>query len=237
LLEAEASIEIVGECITGAETVGAIQRASPHVVLLDVGMPELDGFQVLQTLGHNPLPAIIFVTAHAQFAIRAFEAAAIDYLLKPFDRDRLQKALGRAREIVQRGHVQPPVEKIVDLLGELQVRSKLAERFAVRLGRRILFVKPEEIDWIRSANNYSELHVGEHVYLLRQTLAELERQLARSQFVRVSRSLMVNADRIQELRAKSHGDYRLLLKGGPELTGSRNYRVELNRLIGRTSAF
>lgn len=233
LLTAEPSIDIVGECATGPETLDAIRQGAPQVVLLDIQLPELNGFEVIHSLRPDRVPVIVFVTAHDRFALRAFEAHAADYLLKPFDRDRFRQALARARERAESRTHQPSPGEIRALIEALQPSRKAVERFAVRYGKRIVFVKPAEIDWIQSADNYSELHTGDQVYLLRQTLTDLVSQLPPSQFVRISRSLMVNVDRIQEVRAKSHGDYHVRLKGGPELTGSRNYRAELLKLIGR----
>lgn len=233
LLEEEPGIEIVGECSTGSETVRAIQRDSPHLVLLDIGMPELDGFEVIRAVGTERLPAIVFVTAHDRFALRAFEAHAADYLLKPFDRERLQKALDRARDITRRRGAYQPVEELLGLVAGLKALPRTVERFAIRTGGRIVFVAPEEIDWIQSANNYSEFHVGSTVHMLRKTLGALERQLPPAKFVRISRSHMVNIDRIKEVRPKSHGDYSVVAPDGTELPGSRNYRDRLQGLLGK----
>jgi two-component system LytT family response regulator len=224
LLQEEPGVEIVGECATGTETVKAIQNESPHLVLLDVRMPELDGFEVIRALGVGRLPTIIFVTAHDEFALRAFEAHAADYLLKPFDRERFQKALCRAREIALRGGENNLVDELLGVIAALKTPPQAVERFAIRSGGRIVFVKPGEIEWIRSADNYSELHVGGTVHLLRQTLAALEQQLPPIKFVRISRSLMVNVDHIKEFRPKSHGDYLVVLYDGIKLSASRNYR-------------
>ena len=235
LLEAEPGIDIVAECATGTETVLAIQKERPDLVLLDVCMPEMDGFDVIQTLGADHLPAIIFVTAHDRFALRAFEANAADYLLKPFDRDRFRKALGRGRERIKRNAPSHSMAEVMDLLRGLKKSSKIATRFAIRLGGRIVVVKPEEIEWIQGAGNYSELHVGPAVHLLRGSLAELEEQLSPARFIRISRSIIVNVDQIRELRPKSHGDYVVVLRDGKMLSATRNHREKLLRWLEGTS--
>ena len=234
LLEAEPGIDIVAECSTGTETVLAIQKERPDLVLLDVRMPEMDAFEVIAALGVNHLPAIIFVTAHDQFALRAFEANAADYLLKPFDHDRFQEALQRGRERAKRNAQSHSMAEVIKLLAGLKKPSKTAQRFAIRLGGRILVVKPDEIDWIQGAGNYSELHVGSAVHLLRGTLAELEEQLSPTKFIRISRSLIVNVDRIREIRAKSHGDYVVVLRDGKNLSATRNHRETLLRWLDGT---
>ena len=235
LLEAEPGIHIVAECATGTETVLAIREERPDLVLLDVRMPEMDAFEVIRTLGNDHLPAIIFVTAHDQFALRAFEANAADYLLKPFDRDRFRKALHRGRERAKRNTQSHSAAEVIKLLAELKKPSKIARRFAIRLGERIFVVKPDEIDWIQGAGNYSELHVGSAVHLLRGTLADLEEQLSPTRFIRISRSLIVNVDRIQEIRAKSHGDYVVVLRDGKTLSATRNHREKLLRWLDGTA--
>ena len=233
-LMAEPDVQIVGECATGPEALAAIRSQAPDLVLLDVRMPDLDGFEVLRSLGDEPSPIVIFVTAHDRFALQAFEAQAMDYLLKPFDRERFRKAISRARALVQSNRSGDPVEKLRGAVEELAAARRPVERFAIRSGGRILVVKPEEIDWIRCADNYSELHVGEVVHLLRQTLGALEEQLQGSGFVRISRSLMVNGNRIREIRSKTHGDYLVVLLDGTELGASRNYRGALARLLGKS---
>ena len=231
MLEAEPGVDIVAECATGAETVLAIRKQRPDLVWLDVRMPEMDAFEVIRTLGNDHLPAIIFVTAHDQFALRAFEANAADYLLKPFDHDRFRKALRQGRERVKRNAQSDSLTEVINLLAGLNKPSKIARRFAIRLGGRIIVVKPEEIDWIQGAGNYSELHVGPALHLLRGTLAELEQQLSPTRFIRISRSLIVNVDRIQEIRAKSHGDYVVVLRDGKNLSATRNHRETLLRWL------
>lgn len=235
LLKAESGIEIVGECGTGRETVQSIRKESPDLVFLDVQMPELDGFEVLNALGAE-LPIIIFVTAHERHAVRAFEAHAADFLLKPFDRKRFQLALSRGQEKArddQRRLTSQQLSEIVDICNAPAARP--VERLSVKSVGKITLVKIEDIDWIQGANNYAELHVGNATHLLRQTLGSLQEQLAGSQIVRISRSTMVNLDRVVELAPKSHGDYYVALRNGTRLTVSRSHRKDLERLLGSVS--
>jgi two-component system LytT family response regulator len=206
-LHAEEHTEIVAECGTGTETLDAITTTSPDLVFLDVRMPELDGFAVLERLGDNRPPAIIFVTAHHEFAVRAFEIAAIDYLLKPFDRDRFRVAFSRARTRLERGATGPASETTF-----LAGRHKSTERVAVRLQGRIFFVSTKDIDWLNAADNYVQLHVGKASHFLRSTLTSLITQLPPNQFLRINRSHLVNVDRIKEIRSKTHGDFIVHLR-------------------------
>ncbi len=225
-LRAEPRIEIVAECASGKETVNAIRENSPDLVFLDVKMPELDGFGVLEALSGTRLPAIIFVTAHDQFAVRAFEEHAVDYLLKPFDQQRFQTALQRARKRLQN------TSSLSDLLTRFAARRKPLERVTVRSGDRIKLVNVAEIDWISAADNYVEMHVGKTVHLLRMTITALAQQLPQNQFVRISRSALVNSECIKEIRCKAHGDYVVHLHNGARLTGTRTYRRNLAGLLG-----
>ena len=232
-LQAEPEVEIVGECSNGRETVEAIQENSLDVIFLDVRMPELDGFEVIGAVGAEHLPVIVFVTAHDQFALRAFEAHAADYLLKPFSRERFQEALRRARAIVQGKRKHQTMDQVMGLVENLKGFDKPLERLAVKTSGRVLLVKVTEIDWIRGADNYAELHVGKSAHLLRQKVANLERQLPSNQFLRINRSLIVNLDRIKEFRTKSHGDCLVVLHDHTQLPVSRKYRGKLDEVMGR----
>jgi two-component system LytT family response regulator len=228
LLEAEAHVEIVAECGTGPETVNAIQQTSPDLIFLDVKMPELDGFGVLSKLKGVSVPVVVFVTAHDQFAARAFDVQAVDYLVKPFDRQRFRTAFARARERVQHGQV---VEKTHQLVSSLAQPSKEVQRIVVRSAGRISFVQIDEINWICAADNYAELHLDKTSHFLRTTMAALMEQLPRGRFLRISRSQIINVERIKEIRPKCHGDYYVFLKDGTKLTASRNYRTRLIDLV------
>src|SRR5262249_6127607 len=185
LLERETEIELIGECADGRAAVEAIQKNSPELVFLDIQMPELDGFGVIEAINVEPAPVIVFVTAHDKFALRAFEVHAVDYLLKPFDRERFQTALGRAIERVRHREDQTVQQRQAALLAELRPASKPAERLAVKSAGRVIFVKLSDIDWIEAAHNYVELHVGKESHLLRETLNAIESRLPPDIFVRI----------------------------------------------------
>lgn len=230
LLQGEAEIELVGECADGQAAVEAITRESPELIFLDVQMPELDGFGVLEAVAADPAPVIVFVTAHDKFALRAFEVHAADYLLKPFDRERFKTALTRALERVkqrgQPGQTQPQSA----VLAELKPPARPLERLAVKTGGRVIFVKLEEIDYIEAAHNYVELHVQKQSHLLRETLNSIEARLPADKFVRISRSVMVNIERVKELQPLFYGEYTVTLQNGTRLTLSRRYRNKLQQL-------
>ena len=230
LLAKEPEVELVGECSDGREAVAMIQSAKPDLVFLDVQMPELDGFSVLAELEGKPMPVIVFVTAHDKFALRAFEVHAVDYLLKPFDRERFQKALGRALEQVKQRDSSTLIKRQTALLAELKPAAKAPERIAVKSGGSILWVNLADVDWIGSADNYAELHVGAKSHLLRETLSALEARLDPEQFVRISRSIIVNAKRIKELKRLFYGGCEITLQSGTKLTLSRRYRDKLQQL-------
>ena len=229
LLQNEPEIEIIGECADGHEAVAAIQKTPPDLLFLDIQMPELDGFGVLAALGTGPMPVIVFVTAFDRFAVKAFEVHAVDYLLKPFDRERFQKALRRAIEQVKNRDAAALQQRQSSVLAELPP-SKITDRVAVKSGGHVVWVKLEEIDWIGSADNYAELHVGAKSHLLRETLGALETRLPPEKFVRISRSAIVNAHRIKELHRLFYGGCELVLLDGTRLTLSRRYRDKLQQL-------
>jgi two-component system LytT family response regulator len=233
LLRAERDIDIVGECADGATAVDTIRTAAPDLVLLDVQMPELDGFHVLQALGQARLPDVIFVTAHDRYAVRAFEVHALDYLLKPVDADRLGTALERARARLterQRGPVDP---RLLALLQDLAVERRYLTRIPVKSEGRVLVVDLADVDWIGAADNYVTLHAGSREYLLRDTMGRLERELDPERFVRIHRSAIVQLNRIRELVSDFHGDFEVVLRDGTRLTLSRSYRAKVETALGR----
>jgi two-component system, LytTR family, response regulator len=233
LLAAEPDVTLVAECGDGVETSEALARHRPDLLFLDVQMPELDGFRMLESLPADSTPLIVFVTAYPQYAVRAFEAAAADYLLKPFDRERFSRTMERVRERLRGG---PQVRaELASLLDQLRARPAASRgHIPVRSGQRTVLVRIDDIDWIESSGNYVTLHVGDQEHLLRETLSELESQLSPRQFVRVHRTAIVNLDRIQSLTPTPHGDHRLTLRNGRELTLSRTYRARLEQLLGRS---
>jgi two-component system LytT family response regulator len=232
LLEAEPDIAIVGECRDGREAVDAIRREIPDLVFLDVQIPELDGFQVLEAIGADKAPAIVFVTAYDQYALQAFEVHAVDYLLKPFDQERFHRALERARQALTRdqGDVS---EKLLSLLQELKAPQGYMERLVVKSAGRLFFLRTEEIEWVESAGNYVCLHVRNESHLLRETMNGLEARLDPARFVRIHRTAIVNIDQIKELQPLFHGEYQVVLRDKTELTLSRGYRDRLQEVIGK----
>jgi two-component system LytT family response regulator len=232
LLAAEPDIAIVGECRDGREAVEAIRRDSPDLVFLDVQIPELDGFQVLEAIGADRAPAIIFVTAYDQYALQAFEVHAVDYLLKPFDEERFRRALARARQ-AWAGEKGELSEKLLSLLHELKAPQGYLERLVVKSAGRLFFLRTDEIEWVESAGNYVCLHVRGESHLLRETMAGLESRLDPARFVRIHRTAIVNIDQVKELRPLFHGEYLVLLRDGTELTLSRGYRDRLQEVIGK----
>ena len=237
LAAADPELEIVGECAHGREAVEAIRREAPDLLFLDVQMPGLDGFGVLQAVGPERMPATIFVTAYDRYALRAFEVAAVDYLLKPFDRERFQKALRRAKGWLRqkrRDVSQDDVNRrLLAALESLRPEPRYLERLMVKSAGRILFLPAAEIDWIEATGNYVRLHAGRDAHLLRDTMRNLETGLDPARFVRIHRSAIVNIERVQEMHPWFHGDFEVLLRGGRRLTLSRGYRHRLEAALGR----
>jgi two-component system LytT family response regulator len=229
LLQKEPEVELAGEFADGQSALTAIRKQAPDLIFLDVQMPELDGFGVAESIGAEPGPVIVFVTAHDRFALRAFETHAVDYLLKPFDRERFQKALRRALEQVQQRDSRNLIEQQAALIAELRA-PRAVDRLAVKSGGRTVWVPLEDVDWIGAADNYTELHVGPKSHLLRETLSTLEARLAAAKFVRISRSVMVNTERIREVKRLFYGGYEVTLRDGVKLTLSRRYREKLRQL-------
>jgi two-component system LytT family response regulator len=219
LLRLDPEIEIVSECGSGADAPDVIRRTKPDLLFLDVQMPEYDGFDVLELLGKDVPPALVFVTAYDQYALRAFDAGALDYLLKPFDNARFEQTLARAKQKIIRDKIQP-----------LRL-----EFLTVKSAARVTFVRLKEIDWIEAADYYAGLHVGAKVHLLRRSISELEHDLDPALFCRIHRSSIVNLDRVCGLKLNQEGEYDVLLEGGVALRLSRSYRKQLqSRLAGRS---
>ena len=219
-----AEIEIVGECGNGKDAVAAIRKESPDLVFMDIQMPEMTGFEAIAKLEAGEMPTVIFVTAYDQYALQAFEVHALDYLLKPFSRERLGRAVERAREQIkhrQRGDLD---ERLTSLLSDLKSDRKYLERLVVKTVGRVYFIRVDEIDWVEAAGNYLKLHVGRETHMIRETMNSLEAKLDPDRFLRIHRSTIVNIDRIKELHPMFSGDYSVLLKNGAELSLSRNYR-------------
>jgi len=227
----EPEVEIVAECGDGLEAVETIRELSPDLVFLDVQMPGMDGFEVVQTLGVEAMPAVVFVTAYDKYALQAFEVNAVDYLLKPFDSERFQKAFQRARLEIQRKTAETINEKLVALLESMRPRHRYLERLVVKSGGRIFFLPVSEIDWIESADNYVNLHSGRESHLIRETLTSLETKLNPEEFLRIRHSAIVNVKKIKELHPLFKGEYEIVLHNGVKLTSSRRYRGRLDHLL------
>jgi two-component system LytT family response regulator len=211
LLRKNTEIEVIGECGSALEGLNSIRKHHPDLVFLDVRMPEYDGFDILELLGRDAPPAVIFVTAYDQYALKAFDAGALDYLLKPFSNARFARALDRARERIALGGTSP---------------AKM-DRLTLKNAGRVLFLAVTEIDWIEAADYYASLHVGPKTHLVRRSMNELESDLDPAQFCRIHRSTIVNLDRVRELRFDSDGEYELVLADATKLRLSRRYRKEV----------
>ena len=231
LLRDESDITVIGECGNGAEAIAAIKREKPDLVFLDIQMPEKNGFEVIKSLDAKSVPTIIFVTAYDQYALQAFEVHALDYLLKPFNRDRLHRALARAREHIEHRNYGNLDERLASLIADLKTEKKYLERLVVKSVGRVFFLKIDEIDWIEAAGNYLKLHVGRESHLIRETMNGIEAKLNPDKFLRIHRSTVVNIDRIKELHPMFSGDYSVILRNGLELTLSRNYRERFLELF------
>ena len=230
MLKAEGDIEIVGMPASGPEAVKAINSLAPDLVFLDVRMPELDGFGVLAQIDAARMPIIIFVTANDDFALRAFDVHALDYLVKPCTMDRFQTALRRARNQIHRKQAGEIQRRLTALLEDLKEQPKLAERLPVKSEGRIIFVRLADVDWVEAADNYVKLHVGNESHMLRDTMTSLETKLPSNRFLRISRSTMVNVEQIKELHPMFHGEYSVILRNGTRLTLTRGYRDKLELL-------
>jgi two-component system LytT family response regulator len=230
-LKKESDAEVVAECANGLEAVTAIQELRPDLVFLDVQMPGMDGFEVLQAIGAKTPPAVIFVTAYDKYALKAFDVNAIDYLLKPYDEERFQKAFRRARAEILQAKAGSLDQKLHSLLETIRP-EKYLERLVVKAAGRIFFLQVTELDWIEAADNYVSLHVGNESHLVRETLTALESKLDPDEFVRIRHSTIVNIRRIKELHPLFRGEYEIRLQSGARLTSSRRYRNKISSLLG-----
>jgi len=225
LLRAEPAVDVVGECENGVEAMQVIREKAPDLVFMDIKMPEMDGFGVLEALNGSRLPAVVFVTAYDDFALRAFDIHAVDYLLKPFDRDRFQTALRRVRERL--GHDRSPQASKMPA-GK---NGGAHEIIVIRSQGRLMTIESSDIDWVGAEDNYAEIRIGNKTQLLRCTISALALRLSAPEFIRISRSVLVNVARIREINGKTHGDYTVILKDGTRLSGSRKYRHNFTELL------
>lgn len=231
LLSFESGVNVVAECSDGCQTVAAVRAHRPDLLLLDIQMPDLDGFEVIEQLSTGELPVVIFTTAYDQYAIRAFEAHALDYLLKPFNQDRLERALERVKIELLKTHEQSVKARILDLLGKAKRETPQLDRLVIRTAGRVIFLELDEVDWIEAAANYVKLHVGKESFLLREGIGHFSAKLDPERFVRIHRSSIVNVRRIRELQPCDSGEYIAVLRDGRELSCSRGCRPQLLKLI------
>jgi two-component system, LytTR family, response regulator len=231
LVKSDPDMTVIGECSTGNEAIQAIKEHSPDLVFLDVQMPDGNGFDVLESIDLHQMPIVIFVTAYDQYAIKAFDVHALDYLLKPFDQARFESAVVRAKsEVVLRNNTNVN-QKLLSLLEHIETNKKHMDRILVKSAGRVFFLRFDEIDWVESAGNYVKLHVGTESHLLRETMSEMERKLGTEKFIRIHRTAIVNMDRIKELQPWFNGEYIVLLTTGDKLTASRGYKRKLSELF------
>ena len=230
MLKGDREIKIVGEARNGREAIEAVTTHVPDIVFLDVQMPDMDGFEVLKVLGEK-MPLIIFVTAYDQHALRAFDVHAVDYLLKPFDRERFAKALDRAKEQMKRPKDETDSRRIMALLEELKAGARYLERFAIKTGEKVIFIRAEDVDSIEAEGNYVRLNVAASSYMLRETINSVESKLDPRTFVRIHRSTIVNINRVKELQAWARGEYRVMLDNDAYYTLSRGYREHFDNFI------
>jgi two-component system, LytTR family, response regulator len=224
LLREESDVEILDECSDGAAAVAAIRKFAPDLVFLDVQMPGMGGFEVLRALESQRLPLVIFVTAYDQHALQAFEVHALDYLLKPFKQSRFKQTVQRAREVMASQQAGAVSKNLLELIAQAKPQPERLSRIAVRTGERVLFVKVEQIEYIESAGNYVVMHAAKENHVVRETLTALEEKLDPKQFLRISRSTLVNVDQIKELQPMFKGEHVVVLHNGKQLTMTRGIR-------------
>jgi two-component system, LytTR family, response regulator len=235
LLDAEPLLKVVAECQDGRQTVSAIRNFRPDLLLLDIQMPDLDGFQVLHEILQEEMPVVIFTSAYDQYAIRAFEASALDYLLKPFDQERLHQAVERARSELGKQRDRETTRRILNLLSQIrsvgQPTPEPDSRLVIRANGRVVFLDLDSIEWVEAAANYVRLNVGKESYLFRETISRISERLDTNHFLRIHRSTIVNIRKIKELIPVNSGEYVVVLKSGRELSCSRGYRAALQGIV------
>jgi len=233
LLESEPGMRVIAECANRGETIAAVRAHKPDLLMLDVHLPETDGIEVLRNLPGRERLLVIFSSTHHQDAVRAFEARALDYLLKPYDAERLHSAIDRTRAELAKLNDRHLTHRLLDLLAATKPESKSDKRLVVKVAGRVVFLDTQEIDWIEAEGNYVRLRVGTESYLMREAIGRLAQRLDPGQFVRIHRSIIVNVRRIKELQPCNRGEYMVILKDGKELSCSRGYRARLHQLIAK----
>lgn len=229
LLNEEEDVEVVEVCANGKEAIEEINEQDPDLVFLDIQMPEINGFEVLQHIESDRVPAIIFVTAYDEYALKAFEVHALDYLMKPFNKARFRDSLQRAKNSIKINGNSEVGEKIENLLEYLNPEQDSLSRILIKTSSRYFFLKADEIDWIESAGNYVRIHSGKNNYLIRETMINMEKKLDDDKFFRIHRSTIINVEKVKELEQWFHGDYQVIMYNDEKLTMSRNYKDLLER--------
>ncbi len=244
LVKSEENLELVAEYTNGPEAIAGIVQHGPDLIFIDIEIPGCNGLQVVQALPAHLRPAVLFVTAHDRFAVDAFAVQAVDYLLKPFDRERFRTAVKRADEFIKKRHLTAEAESPLSVNSGVSARGttppaatpkKGAERLAVKVDGRVVFVSASEIRWVEAADNYVILHLEDRRLMIRDTLSSVEAQLGDPQFTRVNRSAIVRVDQVRELHPTFHGDYVVILRDGTKLPLSRSLRGQVERFTGRAS--
>jgi two-component system LytT family response regulator len=230
MLDSHDDVEVIGECGSGTQAVDAVREHRPDLMFLDIQMPGLDGFAVLSQLAPD-IPEVVFVTAYDQYALRAFDVHALDYLLKPFDEERLARAVDRARAHLRRPGAGDDRRRILALLDELRGARAWRERLVIRVGERAFLQRVADIDWLEADGKYVKVHAGPAVHTIRETMTQLSEVLDPRRFLRISRSAIVNIDRIREIQPWFRGDYVVIMQNGAEVTSTRGYRDTLKSLL------
>ena len=230
LLKDHPEVQVIGEARNGQEAIDCVANQNPDLVFLDVQMPDLDGFDVLQKLNLEQLPLIIFVTAYDQYALRAFDVHAVDYLTKPFDRKRFAEAVEHAK-VFMNGAKEADTARILNMLQELRAGTRYLERFAIKNGETVFFVRAVDVHAIEAQGNYVRLILADSAHLLRDTLNNIESQINPRMFVRIHRRTIVNIDRVKEVQTWARGEYRVVLTSGAHYTLSRGYRQHFEKFI------
>jgi len=231
LLSEDTEVSAIRESRDGREAITAIRESRPDLVLLDVQMPEVDGFAVVRSIGAEHMPPILFVTAHDAYAVRAFEVNALDYLLKPVIQERFVEALARAKARILSNDASTSSRQIISLLETIASPRSYLKRLTMRSAGKTVFVAIEDVDWMKAAENYVEVHVGRATYLLHATMNTLEKSLNPETFIRIHRSVIVNLDRVKDMQSDAHGEFVITLRDGVRLQSGRTYSGRLRALI------
>ena len=232
-LSADPEIEIIDECTNGGDAIAAINEKNPHLVFLDVRMPQTDGFDVLKAIDKEKMPLVIFVTAYNKYAVRAFDVHAVDYLLKPYDDSRFQEAVKKAKRDLQTKEGDEITARTLALLEELKNNRRYLERLPIKIDECVRFIKAAQIDWIEAEDKFVRLHVGTASYLIHEAISNLEAQLDPDQFPRIHRKYIINIDRITQLEPLFHHEYQVALRDGTKLKVSRHGLASLERILRR----